>query len=238
MLVELFPEAADSALSWSKLEAALQGGTGTVARLIDAARAGAMAGYGCHDLPRLPTMDAEWFAARLAAKPDFSDAPTLDGIPAEVGPLAAQRHPLIADAVAYWGPTLATRFLAAALDAPVVAGRLCRALDGLADDDPVAVDLTRPGRGAGVVETARGPLAYFVDAADGRVRMLRSVAPTECNFHPNGPFMGALDAAPRVPEPVLAARLLAASFDPCVPFNIHVSADARSPTNQKMALHA
>ena len=112
--------------------------------------------------------------------------------------------------------------MAAALDAPVVAGRLCRALDELADDDPVEVDLTRAGRGAGVVETARGPLAYFVDAADGRVRILRSVAPTEWNFHPDGPFMAALDAAPRVADPLLAARLLAASFDPCVPFSIEL----------------
>ena len=71
-----------------------------------------------------PSMDADWFAARLAAEPHFSDAPTLDGTPAEVGPLAAQRHPLVAEAIAHWGPTLATRLLAAALDAPVVAGRL------------------------------------------------------------------------------------------------------------------
>ena len=176
----------------------MQSGASMPARLINAARAGAMADYGRHDRPLLPSMDADWFAARLAADLGFCDAPTLDGMPAEVGPLAAQRHPLVADAVAHWGPTLATRLLAAALDAPVVAGRLCHALDQLADDDPVEVDLTRSGRGAGVVETARGPLAYFVDAADGRVRMLRSVAPTEWNFHPDGPFMAALDAAPRV----------------------------------------
>ena len=44
--------------------------------------------------------------------------------PAEVGPLAALRHPLVGEALAHWGAGLATRLLAAALDAPVVAGRL------------------------------------------------------------------------------------------------------------------
>ena len=238
MLVALFPEAADPALSWNELELAMQGGASTPARLIHAARADELADYGRHDRPLLPPMDADWFAARLAAEPHFSDVPTLGGTAAEVGPLAAQRHPLVADAIAHWGATLATRLLTAALDAPVVAGRLCRALDDLADDDPVEVDLTRIGSGAGVVETARGPLAYFVDVAFGRVRMLRSVAPTEWNFHPDGPFMAALDAAPWVADPVLAARLLAASFDPCVPFRIELAGGQRPPSHAEVALHA
>lgn len=238
MLVELFPEAADPARSWSELESAIQRDSSTPARLIHAAGTAELANYGQHDRPLLPSMDADWFATQLVAEPRFSDSPTLYGTPAEVGPLAAQRHPLVAEALAYWGPTLATRLLAAALDAPVVAGRLCRALDGLTDDDPVEINLTRSGRGAGVVETARGPLAYFVDAADGRVRLLRSIAPTEWNFHPDGPFMAALDAAPSVPDPVFAARLLAASFDPCVPFRIELSGDQRPQTQAEVALHA
>lgn len=238
MLVALFPEAADPALSWRKLESAMQAGTSTPARLINAARAGALADYGRHDRPLLSAMSANWFAARLTATPRFSDAPTLDDTPAEVGPLAAQRHPLVADAIAHWGPTLATRLLAAALDAPAVAERLLSALDELTDDDPVAVDLTRSGRGAGLVETARGPLAYCIATADGHVTMLRSVAPTEWNFHADGPFLAALAAAPKVPDPVLAARLLAASFDPCVPFSIELSADQRPPAHTEIALHA
>jgi coenzyme F420-reducing hydrogenase alpha subunit len=237
-LIALFPEAADPALTWSALQAAIQSSVSTPARLIKIARAGATADYGRHDRPPLPAMDAGWFAARLAADTGFSDAPTLDGTPAEVGALAAGRHPLVADAIAAWGPTLATRLLAAALDASVVAGRLCRMVEQLADDDPVDADLTHSGHGAGVVETARGPLAYFVDTADGRVRTLRSVAPTEWNFHADGPFMAALAAAPRVAEPLLAARLLAASFDPCVAFSIDIADDRRPPPNAEAAAHA
>ncbi len=238
MVIELFPEAADPALSWSKLECAMQSGGSMPARLINAARAGVLADYGRHDRPLLPFMDAYWFSVRLAAEPHFCEAPTLDGTPAEVGPLAAQRHPLIADAVAHWGSTLATRLLAAALDAPVVAERLLHALDGLTNDDPVEADLTRSGRGAGVVETARGPLAYLVDAADGHVRMLRSVAPTEWNFHPDGPFRAALDAAPPVSDPMFATRLLAASFDPCVPFSVELLDDYRTPMHAEIVHYA
>jgi len=236
-LTGLFPEAA-GARSWSNLESSIRRGASTPARLIGAARAGAMADYGSHNRPMLAPKPADWFAARLAADAGFSNAPTFDGVPAEVGPLAAQRHPLIADAVSHWGKTLATRLLACALDAQVVAERLSHAFDGLADDDSSAVDMTRAGCGAGVVETARGPLAYVVEVADGRVAMLRSVAPTEWNFHTDGPFMTALAAAPRVSDPVAAARLLAASFDPCVPFIVDVAGGQRASLNAELALHA
>jgi hypothetical protein len=214
----LFPEAADRAPSWAGLQQALADGASVPARLIALARAVAV--YGAHDRPLLPPRGADWFAARLAADPAFGSAPTCDGTPAEVGALAAGRHPLIAEALAQWGPTLATRLLAAALDVPVIVARLRRALAAIRDADPVATDPARAGQGCGVVETARGPLAYLVETADGRVRWIASAAPTEWNFHPSGPFMAALAAAPAVPDPVFAARLLAASFDPCVPFTI------------------
>lgn len=236
MLVALFPEAADPTLSFDALEDALHSGASVPARLIARARAALPAHYGRHDRPLFVSADADWFAARLAAAPGFSEAPTLDGRPAEVGPLAALRHPLVGEALAHWGQGLATRLLAAALDAPVVAARLRAAGDLLVDGDPIAVDTMQGGDGAGVVETARGPLAYWVEVDRGRVRALRSVAPTEWNFHPDGPFRAALDAAPDIADPLAGARLLAASFDPCVPFWVAV-APARG-ADQEDALHA
>jgi coenzyme F420-reducing hydrogenase alpha subunit len=238
MLANLFPEAADLALSWNALGLALDRGTSTPARVIKAARAGAMVDYGGHDRPLLPPLTPAWFARRLATDPRFSNAPTFNGTPAEVGAFAARRHPLVDEAAKLWGPTLASRLLAAALDTAVVAGQLSGAVDALADGDPVAVDLTRAGQGAGVVETARGPLSYFVDVTDAKVQVLRYVAPTEWNFHAEGPFIRALDAAPPVPDPVYAARLLAASFDPCVPFRIETPSDLRLPTSAEPAYHA
>jgi len=223
MLVALFPEAAGPMLSRDALEAALASADSLPARLIARARADLPAHYGRHDKPLFASANADWFAARLADTPEFSEAPTLDGAPAEVGPLAALRHPLVGEAPTHGGHGLTTRLLAAALDAPVVAERLRAACDALADGDPAAVDVMRAGHGTGVVETARGPLAYWIAVGDGRVQALRSVAPTEWNFHPDGPFRAALDAAPDVADPVAAARLLAASFDPCVPFELAIA---------------
>ncbi len=236
MLVALFPEAADAALSFDALEAALQGGASVPARLIARARVDLPVHYGRHDRPMFASAEADWFAARLAQGSEFSDAPTLDGAPAEVGPLAALRHPLVGEALAHWGQGLATRLLAAALDALVVAGRLRTVGELVVADDPVAVDTTRPGRGAGVVETARGPLADWVEVDGGRVRTLRSVAPTEWNFHPDGPFRAALEAAPDIADPVAGVRLMAASFDPCVPFDLALAPVRRPPHEE--ALHA
>jgi len=238
MLLGLFPEAADPALTWPKLKRALQSGASAPARLINTARVGTLADYGHHDRPLLPSVGAEWFSMHLESNSAFGRAPTFDGMPAEVGPLAAQRHPLIADAAADWGPTLATRLLAAALDAPATARRLASAIEGVGNDDPAEFDLTRAGRGAGLVETARGPLAYSVDTAGGRALRLRSVAPTEWNFHPDGPFVAALRCAPKTSDPIFAARLLAASFDPCVPVRIELTDGDRTPMHAEVAHHA
>jgi coenzyme F420-reducing hydrogenase alpha subunit len=238
MLLGLFPEAADPALTWPKLKRALQSGASVPARLINTARVRMLADYGRHDRPLLPSVGAEWFSMHLESNAAFGRAPTFDGMPAEVGPLAAQRHPLIADAVADWGQTLATRLLAAALDAPAVARCVTNAVEGIGDDDPVEFDLTRTGRGSGVVETARGPLAYSIDTASGRASRLRSAAPTEWNFHPDGPFVAALKCAPKTPDPIFAARLLAASFDPCVPLRIELTDGERTPMPAEVARHA
>ncbi|MDE2182712.1 MAG: hypothetical protein KGJ78_06790 [Alphaproteobacteria bacterium] len=225
-LIALFPEAADPALSFDALEQSLQTGDSVPARMIRAVRSRLPEGYGRHDQALLGTRDAGWFGARLAADSGFSDAPTLDGRPAEVGPLSSRRHPLVGEALARWDASLAARLLAAALDVVVVAERLRRIIDRLADDDPRDPDITRAGCGAGMAETARGPLAYYAQVEGGRLGALRSVAPTEWNFHSHGPFLAALEAAPSLADPVAAARLLVAGFDPCVPFEIAVEAEA------------
>jgi hypothetical protein len=142
MLAALFPEAADPTLSFDALEAALGQRESAPARLIARARVNLPENYGRHDRPLFVSADADWFAARLAGTPGFSEAPTLDGRPAEVGPLAALRHPLVGEALAHWGQGLATRLLAAALDAPVVAARLRDACD-------LPVDAQRPRRRRG-----------------------------------------------------------------------------------------
>jgi coenzyme F420-reducing hydrogenase alpha subunit len=75
------------------------------------------------------------------------------------------------------------------------------------------------GFGYGAVESARGRL-YHACQLDGlgRIADYRIVAPTEWNFHPDGPFVRALlgaqigggDAAKR------RAERLAFVYDPCI----------------------
>jgi uptake hydrogenase large subunit len=208
LLRALFPEAA--AQSLGELESGTARHSNVPARVIRAARA-LPSEYGAHDC-RMSTAEQ----ARASAASG-------EAMPAETGPLAAERHPLVAEAHAQWGRALAARLLAAALDAGAVATQLDAVVARLADDDPALADRSPKGQGAAAVETARGPLAYYVEVADARVTRLSNLAPTDCNFHPRGPFMAALAAAPEVADPVFAGRLLAASFDPCVPFVLNIA---------------
>jgi len=87
-----------------------------------------------------------------------------------------------------------------------------------------------PGRGRAWVETARGLLAYRVTlSADGRhVAAAEARAPTDWNFHPQGPLASALAILP--PAAHDDARRLAVVFDPCVPFEI-AAASAPEPAH-------
>src|SRR3546814_14795102 len=53
-----------------------------------------------------------------------------------------------------------------------------------------------PGSGCAVAETVRGPLAYWVRLAAGRIADLRSVAPTAWVLHPRGALVRWLPGLP------------------------------------------
>lgn len=85
------------------------------------------------------------------------------------------------------------------------------------------------GEGYAAVETARGRLYHWARlGSDGRVLDYEMLAPTEWNFHPEGPFVATLrggsvgageDAKRRISR-------LAAVFDPCVAFHVCVNEPA------------
>jgi Ni,Fe-hydrogenase I large subunit len=163
---------------------------------------------------------AGWFGERLAANPNFAARPTRDGKPAETGPLAQAAHPQVAAVARAWGPGLAARLFADAFDAitlPQHVHALTRWIEP--DDAPLSVDI-RDGAGTGLAITTRGPLAHRVELRDGRIAAHAAVAPTEWNFHPEGPFVSALRAAPAIPDPARGVALMAASFDACVPLKL------------------
>lgn len=221
-LGDLFPEM-DMVDHLAELELHLLHGVSVPGRLIASARADELLDFGRHDADFCDHRDPAWFGERLLADAHFAAEPTVDGVVAEVGPLAGLRHPLAVEALVAWGPGLATRLLAAALDLQALPARMAslarRIVAGLTERRRATLD---DGCGAGYAETARGPLVHAVVVDKGRVEDWRAVAPTEWNFHPAGPFARAVQRARVVPEAERALRMLAASFDPCVPISFDV----------------
>lgn len=154
---------------------------------------------------------------RLAS---YGALPFLTGRVAETGAYARLCGPATPE-----GPHMAARFLARLADV----GLCLDLLEGLGKDmpcDPAALMTDGPSPGAGgygVVECARGRLYHQAEIGeDGSISAYRTLAPTEWNFHPAGPFV----------ETLLSCRIgsgetgrnvvsqLAALFDPCVAFDI------------------
>ena len=74
------------------------------------------------------------------------------------------------------------------------------------------------GRGRSLVETARGLLMHEIVLDGDTVAEYFIVAPTEWNFHPQGPLAGWLGGAEGKDREALRARvaLAVATLDPCV----------------------
>ncbi|MDP1610077.1 MAG: hypothetical protein Q8M11_03395 [Sulfuritalea sp.] len=167
----------------------------------------------------LPCLDAR---ASLAWWPqldaDFCRRPTWQGAAAETGALARRQG-----GEEIGGAAFAARWLA----------RLAELRDWAADDARVgdggtasAVQVAA-GRGRALVDTARGLLMHEI-VLDGeheeRIADYFIVAPTEWNFHPQGPLAGWLlgrDAADREALAAFAARAVAA-LDPCVRWELEM----------------
>lgn len=149
----------------------------------------------------------------LAHWPQLSDAlcrtPTWRGQAAETGAYARR-----AGAPAPAGGAFAARWLARLAELENWAtGAQKAGAGGTASATPVA-----PGVGRALVETARGLLMHEVVLEADRVAQYRIVAPTEWNFHPQGPLSRWLIGRPCSEAANLrgfAAQAVAA-LDPCV----------------------
>jgi coenzyme F420-reducing hydrogenase alpha subunit len=93
-----------------------------------------------------------------------------------------------------------------------------------ADADVVAFALA-DGEGLAAVQTARGLLLHRARVRDGRVADYQIVAPTEWNFHPDGPLARGLAGMAADDGDTLArrARLAVQALDPCVGCTIEVT---------------
>ncbi len=165
------------------------------------------------------------------APPGYSwcKAPRLDGKAFEVGALARQvvdGHPL---AVALAGGGVLAR----------VAGRLVElartqiVMERLAAEiEPGAPymargELPHMGRGAGLVEAARGALGHWLRIEGGRIAGYQIIAPTTWNFSPRdgsgmpGPLEAALEGIAVDGPGALAVQHVVRSFDPCMVCTVH-----------------
>ena len=90
--------------------------------------------------------------------------------------------------------------------------------------DWVAAGSVGAATGHAAVESPRGRLHHLVRLDDaGRIAAYAVVAPTEWNFHPDGPLAATLAAnAWGGPEDRDRATRIAALFDPCVGFDVDI----------------
>lgn len=171
----------------------------------------------------LPSLPATTWARSLPTVPDaaYCTAPTLDGVAYETGVLARHTRSQLVRMLVQRGHRIAARLFARAVDLADCGSRMRHPL---APDMPVLVDAAPLGDGAGLacVETARGLLVHALRLKDGKIADYAIVAPTEWNFHPDGPFVreasGWTAATREAAELRLKALVLA--LDPCVEYEI------------------
>lgn len=153
----------------------------------------------------------------------YAGLPDLDGAVPETGPWARARMA---------GVTSGPATVAARLRARIAEiARLPQALRDLAGGGPTSLETIianyrlGDGVGAAAVETARGRLYHYVELdAESRVSRFQCLAPTEWNFHPEGPLARMLRHAVvvRAADSLRAIEQLVAAFDPCVSYKVTV----------------
>lgn len=201
----------------------------TIAARLIAHVGGDLAGFGAADVALMAIDPAELAPLLAADRQDaFLAAPHWRGAPMETGPLARRRaHPLVATLLADHGTGLLPRFTARLVEIDAALREMhdlaAQPLDGAA---PALAAAT--GSGFGWVEAARGLLAHRVELTGDKVTRYQILAPTEWNFHPQGPLARGLTgaAAQDAADAEHKARLLVAALDPCVACLLEVTANA------------
>lgn len=185
-------------------------------------------GLGRSDVALLPSTTRSGLLAALVAAMDadaeFGRLPYWNGAPAETGALARQAAtPLIAALVQRDGRTASTRFVARLVELAALARDLRTRTDGPVP--MVHAHAVADGVGLGLAETARGLLLHRAEVRDGVVAAYRIVAPTEWNFHPDGPLARGLAGRAADDRAGLEreARIVVQSLDPCVACRVEIA---------------
>jgi hypothetical protein len=160
----------------------------------------------------------------MEADAEYARFPRWGGLPAETGALARQAGaPLIAALLERDGQTASARFVARLVELAVLVRDLrARSAGRIA---AVRSHALADGAGLGLAETARGLLLHRVRIERGHVTDYRIVAPTEWNFHPQGPLAQALTGRSAADHGRLErdARVVVQSLDPCVACRLEIA---------------
>jgi coenzyme F420-reducing hydrogenase alpha subunit len=194
-------------------------------RLISRVEDENLEGFGAVPPNLMPEGGPPDLEARLAADHDgsYRARPDYGGGVLETGPLARQSgRPLMGLLMGQYGNGLMPRFSARMMEMATA----LRELEQLVQDlpaDPGGAQGGTDGTGLGMVEAARGLLVHRLELREGLLRDYRILAPTEWNFHPEGPLARGLEGAPAGEDLEWRAGLLVAALDPCVPHRIEVA---------------
>ncbi|OSM07308.1 putative nickel-dependent hydrogenase, large subunit [Magnetofaba australis IT-1] len=161
-------------------------------------------------------------------------APRLAQAPMEVGALARQamaQQPLMTELIAHSGGNVQNRVIARLLEVARVTLAMEQWVWALQPRAPYCAQAPaiEQGRGAGLIEAARGALGHWITVESGRIANYQIIAPTTWNFSPRdaggglGPLEQALIGAPVASgeaEPVTVQHIVR-SFDPCMVCTVH-----------------
>lgn len=162
----------------------------------------------------------------LAGEAGFASAPVWRGMNCETGALARNRdHPLIESLVEAGGDPRLLRLAARLVALEQLARRLTDVDAGESDGGGFGGASAGGASGYGWVETARGLLMHHVALEDERVRSYQVLAPTEWNFHPEGPLKRELAQLDAADETALRrqAEVSVLALDPCVAYEVHIA---------------
>jgi Ni,Fe-hydrogenase I large subunit len=185
-------------------------------------------GLGRSDVALMPDATLEGLRRSVIedmdADHEYARFPRWGGLPAETGALARQSGaPLIAALLERDGRTASTRFVARLVELAVLVRDLrARSAGRVA---AVRSHALSDGAGLGLAETARGLLLHRVHVEHGLVTDYCIVAPTEWNFHPQGPLAQALTGCDAADHERLErdARVVVQSLDPCVACRVEIA---------------
>jgi hypothetical protein len=208
----------------SRFQAWLTHGTTGTAHLLTGALIAADFTFGAGPFHPMPAGGPADLDSRLAADTNgtYLARPDCAGLVLETGPLTRNRDdPLIADLLAKDGTGLLTRLTSRLVDMAAALREMARLVQDLIEQPASPIPLDH-GTGLATTEAARGLLAHRVSLEGGRVSSYQILAPTEWNFHPNGPLARGLVGVRADAGLPQRAALLVNALDPCVHCRIEV----------------